>query len=123
MPIYVLLVACNKLLRDTAANLAGQSMHKVVAVPDLETALNALSGIRFDVLVTGDMPFDGVFERFLGAARKLQPALRVVDSRKVPEAPATLRLAGLRSVFTRPPVRPYAYVRKSADALPTALLS
>ena len=90
MPIYVLRVACSDLLRDTAARLPGQATHHVVAVPDLDAALRTLSGIRFDVLVTGAIPRDSVFARFLGAVRALQPGLHVVDSRKIPKAPAAV---------------------------------
>jgi len=88
MPIYVLLVGCDKPLHDTAASLVGESTLKLVAVPDPDTALNALAGIRFDVLVGGEMADDAMFERFLAAARKLQPGLHVIDARKIAVAPA-----------------------------------
>jgi len=88
MPLYVLLVGCDKPLHDTAAALVGESTLKLVAVPDPDTALNALAGVRFDVLVGGEMADDAMFERFLAAARKLQPGLRIIDARKIAAAPA-----------------------------------
>jgi len=88
MPIYVLRVACNDILRHTAARLASQASHHVIRVPDLDVALQTLTGIRFDVLVTGAIPLDSAFARFLGAARLLQPGLHVVGSRKRRKRPA-----------------------------------
>lgn len=87
MPIYVLLVGGDKMLHDTAASLIGESTLKLVAVPDPDTALNALAGIRFDVLVVGAMADDATFERLLAAARELQPGLHVIDARKIALAP------------------------------------
>jgi len=81
MPTYVLLVGCNGVLRETAVRLIGMAPHRMVAVPDLEAALRTLSGIQFDMLVLGDVPCDANFAGFLGAARSLQPALRVVDAK------------------------------------------
>jgi hypothetical protein len=88
MPIYVLRVACNDILRQTAARLAAPAHHRVIRVPDLDAALETLTGIRFDVLVTGAIPLDSAFARFLGAARLLQPGLHVVGSRKRRKRPA-----------------------------------
>lgn len=107
MPIYVLLVGCDTPLHDTAVRLVGKSALKLVAVPDSDTALNALAGVRFDVLVCGEMPDDAMFERFLAAARKLQPGLHVIDARKIAVAPA----------------HRYADARKPAAALLPALLA
>lgn len=107
MPIYVLLVGDDKPLHDTAAGLIGGSALKLVAVPDHDTALNALAGVRFDVLVGGAMADDPMFERFLAAARKLQPGLHVIDARKI----------------AVPPPRRYAKVHKPAAALLPALLA
>ena len=107
MPIYVLLVGDDKPLHDTAAGLIGGSALKLVAVPDHDTALNALAGVRFDVLVRGAMADDAMFERFLAAARKLQPGLHVIDARKIAAAPP----------------RRYAKVHKPAAALLPALLA
>ncbi|RYE93651.1 MAG: hypothetical protein EOO78_26745, partial [Oxalobacteraceae bacterium] len=95
MPIYVLLVGCDKPLHDTVAGLVGESPRKLIAVPDPDTALNALAGVRFDVLVRGAIPDDAMFEQFLAAARKLQPGLRVIDGRKIAAAP-THRYADAR---------------------------
>lgn len=81
MPTYVLLVGCNGMLRETAARLVGLAAHRTVAVPDLESAIHTLSGIQFDVLVLGDIPFDADFAGFLGTAKSLQPRLRVVDAK------------------------------------------
>lgn len=81
MPTYVLLVGCHGTLRDTAVRLVGMAPHRVVAVPDLDAAIHTLSGIQFDVLVLGEIPFDADFAGFLGVARSLQPALRVVDAK------------------------------------------
>jgi len=81
MPTYVLLVGCNDTLRETATRLIGLAAHRAVAVPDLASAIHTLSGIQFDVLVLGDIPFDADFAGFLGMARSLQPGLRVVDAK------------------------------------------
>jgi len=107
MPIYVLLVGGGEPLHDTATRLIGESPLKLVAVPDPDTALNALAGVRFDVLVGGAMADDAMFERFLAAARELQPGLHVIDARKIGSAPP----------------RRYTKVHKPAAALVPALLA
>jgi len=81
MPTYVLLVGCNDTLRETADRLIGLTAHRTIAVPDLESAIHTLSGIQFDVLVLGDIPFDADFAGFLAMVRSLQPGLRVVDAK------------------------------------------
>ncbi len=103
MPIYVLLVGGDNTLRDTAARLIREATLKLVAVPDPDTALNALAGIRFDVLVGGAMADDATFERLLAAARMLQPGLQVIDARKIALAPSQRHAAVRHPVAPRLP--------------------
>jgi len=131
MPIHVLLVGCNETFRATAAQLIGQHTHHVIAVADPESALNVLSGIKFDVLVIGELPLAGGAGNFLAAARSLQSGLRVVGVSQIArsqqpgamlgQAPAPLSLDALRQAFRLPDAPDYHYLHNPAHRRRPAL--
>jgi len=119
MPIHVLLVGCDETLRDTAAQLIGQMTHRVIALSDPQSALNVLSGIKFDVLVIGDLPAGTRIAGFLAAAKTLLPDLRVMGASHIARnrpAAEPLTLDALRRAFRIGDAPGYRYVRKGAGA-------
>lgn len=106
MPIQVLLVGCNETFRATAAQLIGQLTHHVIALSDPQAALNVLSGIKFDVLVIGDLPAGTRSAGFLAAARALAPDLHVIGANDIARdrpAAAPPTLDAMRRAFAPVP--------------------
>jgi len=112
MPINVLIVEPNSLVRETVSQMVSLSGCLPIAVCDYPQAIGALSSIKVELLITGiGEDNDHVFS-LANQAKKMQPSIKIVTSTRfknlgfaeasafvsVPFSPSDLRMAIQRAL-------------------------
>lgn len=95
MPYQVLIAENNVLIRDALTQMVWLCGCQPVAVRDLDCAMGALSGIKFDILITGVAPGNAHVPGFVYAARAQQATLKIlVGKAYAKEIPSTAIVDG-----------------------------
>lgn len=81
MAIYILIMETNRLMRKAIVQMVEVCGFHSVPMEDEERALDALHGVRFDVLITATLPGCRLTSEFVTSAKRIQPDLGIIAGR------------------------------------------
>ena len=81
MAIYILIMETNRLMRQAIAQMVEVCGFHSVPMEDEVKALDALLGVRFDVLITATVPGCRLTSGFVASAKSIQPDLGIIAGR------------------------------------------